>query len=184
MSSLMSVGITHLKSAQKSLTGAHAMAGKHYDQATGQAANIARRKIRAEMPRAKGLPAGSHYASGAPRKPGDMRRAVSVSYSGRDWSAKRTVHAGGSAHILIPGAKAHEIHTKTAKALSVPAGFTVKRGARNGGVIALASVHHNAIPGHPWVELGKVAAMPEIEALIAATGKTITAELAREIEGR
>ncbi len=171
MNPMITVSVTHLKSAQRTLTGAHAAAGKHYDQATGKAATIARRRIRAEMPRAK--KSATHLPPG--RKPGALRKAVYITKTGVGWSASRKVHAGGVAHILIPGAKAHEIAPKNAKALHL---------SSQQGSDVRPVVPHPAIAGHPWVELGRVAAMPEIEALIALTGKTIVAEMARGIEGR
>ncbi len=181
MNGFMSVTVTHLKSAERTLNGAHHAAGVHFDQATGKAAKIAQHAIRATMPRAKGLPPGSVYSSGTARKAGDMRKAVRIKATGIGWAAERKVSAGGSAKILIPGAKAHDILPKTMKAVSIPAGFAQ---AKSGGAAAFAKVHHNAIPGHPWVELGEVMARPEIDALIAATGKTIVTEMARHIEGR
>jgi hypothetical protein len=171
MAGWMSVTVTHLKSAQHTLSSAHAAAGRHYDQAIGRAATIARRRIRAEMPRAKKsttrLPPG--------RRPGALRKAVYITFTGRGWDASRKVHAGGMAHVLIPGAKAHQITARKVKALHL---------SSQQGADVRTVVPHPAIDGHPWVALGAAKAQPEIEALIAATGKTIVAELARGIEGR
>lgn len=169
MSSFLNVSVTHLKSAQHTLNGAKAAAGRHYEQTLRQAANIARKRIRAEMPRAK--KSKTHLPPG--RKPGMLRGAVTITASGMGWNASRKISAGGMAHILIPGAKAHEIAASKAKALHLSS-------AQDSDVRAV--VMHPAIAGHPWVELGRVAALPEIEALVAATGRTIVTELARDIE--
>ena len=165
----MSVTVSHLKAAEKTLAGAHHMAGVHYEKTTAKAATIARKAIRAQMPRAK--KSKTHLPPD--RKPGALRKAVYIKATGHGWSASRSIHAGGMAHVLIPGARAHEIAPKNAKALHLS-------GQQGADVVAV--VPHPAIPGHPWVEMGRVVAMPLIETLIAETGKRIVFEMAAEIE--
>lgn len=172
----MSIVDARLRTAEHALRAASAAAAKHYDRTLDTAAKLAQRRIRRRMPRAK-----SRDLSGN-RTAGLMRKSVHIKHTGFGWHAERKIHAGGLAHVLIPGAPAREIHTKTAHALSMPPTFTTSR--RVAGAVAFSSVHHPAVPAHHYVEEGFAEVMPEISALLAATGATIASELVRQIEGR
>lgn len=159
------------------------IAEREMERAMDRGAAAARKRIRAKAPRARGLPPGSHYASGTPRRPGDLVRAVGIRREGAGFHAKRRVTAGGVARIIIPGAKAHEIAPKGARALSMPANFTTAHHRSFAGVVAFAHIAHPAIEAHPFVEEGAAEVGPEIDAIMAETGRTIVAEMAAAIGG-
>ncbi len=173
--------------AKKAIEHHSALMDKEIELALNTAANAAQRAIRKETPQAKSLPTGSHYTSGTPRKRGDLRKAVYQKRTGMGTHHQIKVVAGGLGSVVVPGAKAHIINTKSAGALSFPANFTGAKGSISGkgaGTVAFARTSHPALRANPYLERGARIAAPAIQAIIDETGKNIVAALAREIEGR
>lgn len=173
----MTVEIPRLGAFVRALTDTEGSAVE-VEHAVRLAGNAVRRRVRAKAPRAKGLPPNSRYNSGTPRKRGDLARAVGVRNEGTGWDAKSTIKAGGVAPIVVKGSVAHEIDTKTARALSFSAAFTVAGPARRmPGVVAFGSVQHPAVGARPFVAQGIEEARPDVDQIMSETGQRIVTQI-------